>query len=171
MYPRHLILTLAALFLGAILSTSAFGEIKVAVVNVQKAILDSENAQKLLKQIQDEFKVEQDGIRKIETEITSLVERLRKDSEVMSDNQKRKLQQEIETKQSDYRYQGQKLQKRVEGRQQELFSGVDVKVQKAIEELVKADDYDLILPRQGVLYAGDLYDITRKVTEKLNKAK
>jgi Skp family chaperone for outer membrane proteins len=57
----------------------------------------------------------------------------------------------------------------IEERQQELFTGVDTKVQAAIEMLVKTDDYDLIMPRQAALYAGDLYDITRKVTEKLNE--
>lgn len=171
MYSRNFILALAALFVGAILSTSAFGEVKIAVVNVQKAILDSENAQELMKQIQDEFKSEQDKIRNLETDIAGLVERLRKDSEVMSGSEKRKLQQQIETTQNDYVYEGKKLQRSAEERQKELFAGVDVKVQKAIEELVKSEDYDLILPRQGVLYAGDLYDITRKVTEKLNKAK
>ena len=40
---------------------------------------------------------------------------------------------------------------------------------KAIEDLVMSDDYDIILPRNAALYVGDLYDITRKVTEKLNE--
>ena len=37
------------------------------------------------------------------------------------------------------------------------------------EELVRDNDYDMILPRATALYVGDLYDITRKVTEKLNE--
>ena len=40
---------------------------------------------------------------------------------------------------------------------------------KAIEELVLENDYDMILPRGAALYVGDLYDVTRKVTEKLNE--
>jgi Skp family chaperone for outer membrane proteins len=50
-----------------------------------------------------------------------------------------------------------------------LFSGTEAKVQKAIEELVLENDYDMILPRAAALYVGDLYDITRKVTEALNE--
>lgn len=53
-------------------------------------------------------------------------------------------------------------------RQKELFAGIDQRVQSAINEIVLSDDYDIILPRQAALYVGDLYDITRKVTEKLN---
>ncbi|MBC8475761.1 MAG: hypothetical protein H8D52_00270, partial [Gammaproteobacteria bacterium] len=49
------------------------------------------------------------------------------------------------------------------------FAGTEVKVRKAIEELVLENDYDMILPRAAALYVGELYDVTRKVTEKLNE--
>lgn len=171
MYPKIKLPTVLALLMTVFLSTSVFAEVKLAVVNVQKAILASEEAQRLMKQLQDEFKGEQEGIRAIESGIASLAERMQKDSEVMSDGEKRKLQKQIESERNDYIYRSQKLQKKAEDRQKELFSGIDVKVQKAIEDLVRENDYDVILPRQATLYVGDLYDITRKVTEKLNKAK
>lgn len=170
-YSRHLVLAIVALCMTAFLPTSAYAEIKVAVVNVQKAILDSEGAQKLMKQIQEEFKGEQDEIRGLESELAGLAERMQKDSDVMSDGEKRKLQQQIESKRNDYVYDSQKLQRKAEERQKELFAGIDTKVQRAIEDLVREEDYDLIIPRQAALYVGDLYDITRKVTEKLNKMK
>ena len=94
---------------------------------------------------------------------------MQKDSEVMSEEEKRRVQQEIESLNNDFVYQRQKLQKEVAARQQELFAGTDVKVRNAIEELVRDNDYDMILPRATALYVGDLYDITRKVTEKLNE--
>ena len=39
----------------------------------------------------------------------------------------------------------------------------------AIEYLFRDNDYDMILPRATALYVGDLYDIARKVTEKLSE--
>ena len=87
----------------------------------------------------------------------------------MSEAEKRRVQQQIESKNNDFVYNRQKLQRLIEERQQELFAGIDAKVQKAIEELVKNEDYDLIVPRQAALYVGELYNITRKVTEKLNE--
>ena len=86
----------------------------------------------------------------------------------MSDAEKRKVQQQIESINNDFVYERQKLQKAVDERRNELFAGIDQRVQTAINELVLSEDYDIILPRQAVLYAGDLYDITLKVTEKLN---
>lgn len=171
MYLKKLLTGLAGLILTVFFATTAFAEVKMAVVNVQKAVLDSEGAQVIIKQIQKELKSDEDRIRELEKVYAGMVERLTKDSEVMSDAEKRKLQQEIEIKQKDYAYESQKYQRSFEIRQQELFKGIDKKVQKAIEDLVKSDDYDLILHRQQVVYTADIYDITRKVTEKLNGMK
>jgi outer membrane protein len=165
---RHFltILATALLVLGA---PAAMAEVKVAVVDVQGAILQSEEAKRLLKQIQTEFEAEETEIRGIQSEAAEMLQKLQKDAEVMSDVEKRRLQQQIESKNNDFVYLRQKLQRQIEERQQELFSGIDVKVQKAIEELVKSEDYDLILPRQAALYVNEIYNITRKVTEKLNE--
>jgi outer membrane protein len=163
------ILATMTTFLLVMGAPAAFAEVKIAVVDVQAAILNSEEAKRLLKQIQEEFKSEEEKIRSIQSEAAVLYERLQKDAEVMSDAEKRRVQQQIESKNNDFVYNRQKLQRLIEERQQELFTGVDTKVQAAIEMLVKTDDYDLIMPRQAALYAGDLYDITRKVTEKLNE--
>ena len=128
-----------------------------------------EEAKRLLTQIQEEFKGEEDEIRKIQSEAAALLERMNKDADVMSDSEKRRLQQQIESMNNDFVYLRQKLQRQIEERQTELFTGIDSKVQKAIEELVLSEDYDMILPRGAVLYVTDLYNITRKVTEKLNQ--
>jgi len=153
----------------AFAAPAAFAEVKIAVVDVQSAILNSEEAKRLLAQIQSEFKDQEDEIRKIQSDAAALLERAQKDSDVMSDAEKRKLQQDIDSKNNDFVYLRQKLQKQIEDRQKELFAGVDQKVQRAIEELVKSEDYDLVIPRQAALYVGELYNITRKVTEKLNE--
>lgn len=168
MQKIHRVLLILAIALTGTLSTAAWAEVKVAVVDVQRAILNSEQAKGYMQQIQSEFKKEEDEIRTLQASAAALLERLQKDGEVMSDSEKRKLQQQIEDKNNDFVYLRKKLQKQIDDRQQELFAGIDLKVQQAIEELVLSDDYDLILPRQAALYVADLYDITRKVTEKLN---
>ncbi len=169
MQIKQRMVAIVAVCMFALASPLAFAEVKLAVVDVQRAILSSEEAKRLLAQIQEEFKADEDEIRKIQTAAAALLERAQKDAEVMSDTEKRRVQQEIESKNNDFVYLRQKLQKEINARQTELFAGTEVKVQKAIEDLVLENDYDVILPRNAALYAGDLYDITRKVTEKLNQ--
>jgi len=158
-----------SLCLGLFGSAAAIAEVKLAFVDVDRAVASSESAQKLLQQLQQEFSADEETIKKIQTEAAALLQKMQKDSEVMSEDEKRRVQQEIESLNNDFVYQRQKLQKEVAARQQELFAGTDGKVRKAIEELVLENDYDMILPRAAALYVGDLYDITRRVTEKLNE--
>ena len=169
MISRRLLATLFLTPLLALSAPAAVAEVKIAIVDVQGAILQSEEAKRLLQQIQSEFTDEEEEIRQIQSEAATMLERLQKDAEVMSDAEKRRIQQQIESKNNDFVFFRQKLQRQVEERQQELFSGINGKVQKAIEELVKSEDYDLILPRQAALYVNPVYNITRKVTEKLNE--
>ena len=166
---RHHISAVAISVVMTLLSSSVLAEMKIAFVDVQRAILSSEQAKKLQAQIGEEFKDEEAEIRQVSSDAAALIQRLQKDSEVMSDAEKIKLQKQIEEKENDFSYLRQKLQNKIQTRQTELFSGTEVRLQKAIEDLVMSDDYDVILPRNAALYVGDLYDITRKVTEKLNE--
>ena len=135
---------LAILAISVLTFTSSFAsaEVKIAVVDVQNAILQSEEAKRLLTQIQEEFKGEEDEIRKIQSEAAALLERMNKDADVMSDAEKRRLQQQIESMNNDFVYLRQKLQRQIEERQKELFTGIDSKIQKAIDEYkVREDNY------------------------------
>lgn len=169
MQIRQRIWAVLAVSVFALASPIAHAEVKIAVVDVQRAILNSEEAKRLLVQIQEEFKTDENKISTIQTNAAALLERLQKDADVMSEDEKRRVQQEIESYNNDFVYERQKLQKAINTRQTELFSGTEAKIQRAIEELVLKNDYDLILPRGAALYVGDFYDITRKVTEKLNE--
>lgn len=146
----------------------ALAEIKVAVVDSSKAILQSAEAKRLLQQLEDEFKGEQKAIRDIDAERTALLERARKDGEVMSPQEQRKMQRQIESISNDLSYKSQKYQKEIVDRQRELLAGFNQKLQDAIRAIVLSDDYDIVVNREAVFYVNELYDITRKTTEKLN---
>ena len=162
-----LLATLSVLLM--FVSMSALAEVKIAFVNAQRAILESEEARRVQTQIAEEFKGEQDEIEKLRSQGAELMQRAQKDGEVMSDAEKRKLSNQIREIEKDLQYLAEKLQTKVQERQNELLTGIDVKFNKSVESLVLSEDYDMILPRENAIYVGDLYDITRKVTEKLNE--
>jgi outer membrane protein len=166
---RQSIQTVAASMLMMLLSQSALAEVKLAFVDVQRAILSTEEAKRIQTQVAEEFKDEQAELRQISTDAAALMQRAQKDEEVMSADEKARISQELTDKDEEFKFRGERLQRQVNARQGELFGGMDVKLQKAIEALVLSEDYDVILPRNSALYVGDLYDITRKVTETLNE--
>ena len=165
---RRSIQTVAASMLMILVAQSALAEVKLAFVDVQRAILSTEEAKRIQTQVAEEFKEEQAELRQISTDAAALMQRAQKDAEVMSQAEKARINQELSEKDEEFRFRGERLQRQVNARQGELFEGMDQKLQKAIEDLVLSEDYDIILPRNSALYVGELYDITRKVTEKLN---
>ncbi|MEE2913497.1 MAG: OmpH family outer membrane protein [Pseudomonadota bacterium] len=154
--------------LVSVVSQPALGEIKIGVVNVQGAILASEEAKRLTAQIKEEFSDDEQAIVALQTEANTKIQQMQKDADVMSEAERRRVQQELESINNDFVYQRQKLQRQIDERQQELFAGIDQKVSRAIEDLVRDEDFDIIIPRQAAIYVSDVYDVTRKVTEKLN---
>ena len=150
---------------------SAFAEIKVASLDVLRAISDSEEAKTLFTTVQQELQNDQDALTALQTEIGSLREKLAKDGEILSDSEQRRLVNDIESKQADLQFQANKLRKEFNDRQQEIISQIVPKLDAVLKDLVEIEGYDFILNKnqQTVLYVNTKHDITRKVTEKLNE--
>lgn len=110
---RKIMVTGVWLLSGLLASMTAQAELNIAFVDVDRAVASSEGAQKLLRQLQEEFRTDEDTIKKIQTQAAELLQKMQKDSEVMSDDEKRRLQQEIESLNNDFVYQRQKLQKKL----------------------------------------------------------
>jgi outer membrane protein len=150
-------------------ATSATAELKIAVLDTQRALIESEEAQALLAQAQQELQAEQDQLQALNDEIVALNERLQKDGEVMSPAEQRKLQKDIEDKQIDLQFLGNKLQKEVNDRRQELLQQMVPKIDVVLKDLIEIEGYDMIMERGSLRYVNSKHDITRRVTEKLNE--
>ncbi len=152
---------------------SAFAEeLKIAVVNVQRAIGECDEAKALIAKLESRSRCRQDRRQESRIpQITQLQEKFVKDGDVMSDPEKRKLQKEIEDKQIDYQFQVNKLQKVVNERQQDILQQMAPKLDAVLKDIIAKDQYDLVIHRQNVLYVDPKYDITAQVTETLNQKK
>lgn len=162
-------LTIWSMFLLLFAAGSAAAELKIAVLDTQRALVESEEAQALLTQAQQELQAEQDQLQALNDEIVALSEQLQKDGEVMSPAEQRRLQKEIEDKQIDLQFLGNKLQKEVNDRRQELLQQMVPKIDVVLKDLIELEGYDMIMERGSLRYVNSKHDITRRVTEKLNE--
>jgi len=160
---------LTIMFLLLFAATSAAAELKIAVLDTQRALVESEEAQALLAQAQQELQAEQDQLQALNDEIVALNEQLQKDGEVMSPAEQRRLQKDIEDKQIDLQFLGNKLQKEVNDRRQELLQQMVPKIDVVLKDLIDLEGYDMIMERSNLRYVNSKHDITRRVTEKLNE--
>lgn len=158
-----------SLCLLALTAGAAWGELKIAVLDMERALVESEEAKVLVQQIQTELQKEQDEVRTLGEQIVALQEKLQTDGEVMSATEQRKVQKDIEDKQIDFQFLRNKLQKEAQDRQQELFGQMAPKLDKVLKDLIELEGYDIILQRGNLFYVNSKHDITRKVTEKLNE--
>ena len=147
----------------------AAAELKIAVLDTQRALLSSEEAKALMEQVHQELEAEQSAVNALGDEIRALQEQLAKDGEVMSATEQRKAQKDLEDKGIDYQFLVNKLQKQVNDRRQEMGQVMVPKVDAVLKDLIELEGYDVILERSSLLYVNSKHDITRRVTEKLNE--
>ena len=162
-------LAIWSLFLLTLSAGVASAELKVAVLDTQRALVESEEAKILLKRAQEELQKEEDTVRSLGEEILALQEKLQTDGEVMSATEQRRMTKDIEDKQIDYQFLVNKLQKQVNDRRQELLAQMVPKIDKVLKDLIEIEGYDMIMERGNLRYVNSRHEITRKVTEKLNE--
>ena len=153
------------------LPTLGWAQGKIAVVNLQEAILQTDLAQKRLAAVRDEadYKADKAEYDRLKGEFDELVRKLQKDMAVMSQDQQIAARKKLAGKQADLEHVTGKLQKAEQAAGQGLLQEMSPKVQEVLRELIATEGIGLLLQRSSVIHADAGYSITAKVTDKLNQ--
>ncbi|WP_238946708.1 OmpH family outer membrane protein [Seongchinamella unica] len=153
------------------LPAAAMAQGKIAVVNLQEAILQTDLAQKRLNEVrnQEDYKADKAEFDKLKKEFDDLVQKFQKDAAVMSQEQQVAARQKLASKQSDLEHVTGKLQQAEQGAGQMLLQEMSPRVQEVLRELIATEGIGLLLQRASVIHADAGYSITAKVTDKLNQ--
>ena len=144
---------------------------KIAVVNLQEAILQTDLAQKRLNEVRngEDYKADKAEFDRLKSEFDDLVKGFQKDAAVMSQEQQIAARQKLASKQSDLEHVIGKLQQAEQAAGQTLLQELSPRVQEVLRELITTEGIGLLLPRASVIHADPGYSITAKVTDKLNQ--
>lgn len=165
------------LFLFAVLMLSVGGvsaaATKVAIVDMQRAIMETNVAKKRLKEMQNdrEYKANMREAEKIKDEGEALVAKLKKNGPVMGASQKADLEKRIQEKQADLKHIGTKVQASQQRAMQDIGREFQGNAKAAVDKIIKAERIGLLLDSRSALHADPSFDITAKVTKKLNDMK
>ena len=145
---------------------------KIAVVNLQEAILQSDMAQQRLADVRGEesYKADKEEFDRLQEELEDLVQEFQKDAAVMSQEQQVSARKRLASKQSDLQYVAEKLQQAEQATGQALLQEMSPLVQEVLRELIATEGIGLLVQRSSVIHADPGYSITAKVTDKLNQA-
>ena len=149
---------------------SAMAELKVAVVNATRAMFESEEAKSEFSEIEKDLVPEQQALQDLQKDIQALNDRLVKDATVISASEARDLRKQIDDKNLDFEYRGQRWEKNLQDRQASVLEKLTPKFNTVLKDIVDLEGYDLVLnmDQRIFLYVNPKHDITRLVTEKLN---
>ena len=160
-------LALVALTLPALAAAQG----KIAVVNLQQAILQSDRAQAELETVrnQEDYRADKKEFDQLKEELDDLVQDFQKDAAVMSQEQQLAARKKLASKQSDLEHVAGKLQAAEQQTGQALLQEMSPMVQEVLRELIQTEGIGLLLQRESVIHADPGYSITAKVTDKLNQ--
>lgn len=141
----------------------------VAIVDSAAVLQGSEAAKKAAEKYEAATKVQRERMDKLKDELQAIQTKYQKDQAIMSAKDKQDLQKQAEDKAGEFQRLGQAVGEAKQRTEQELQGTLVPKVRAIIEELRKANKYDVVIEKQGAVMAFDpAIDLTKKVLDKLN---
>ncbi len=161
-------LSIMSLFI-LVFSAQVQAELKIGLVDMRTALFSSDAAKEFTEDMVRKFKQQDLEVRAVGEDGQKLEMRLKNDAAIMSDSERNKLASDLEAKIQEYKYLKSKLDKALAEKRQEFLNDSRPKIDQAINELVKEEKLDILMPREAALYADPKMDLTDKIVKKLNK--
>lgn len=154
-------------------SVSAFADVKIGLVDMQKAIQESAEGKKAKKELENDFNKKKKDLEKLETDLKKKKEDFDKKALVLSDDVKAKKQQELQADFGKYQEAVGKNQMEIQKHERELTAPIINKLKKIIEDIAKKENYTVVLEKseQLALYAAKEVDLTDRVIKEYDSAK
>ena len=152
----------------ALMPSLASAEMKIGFVNIAQVMAESPQAEKAEKDMEREFFPRKNRLDASRNDIQRMEEKLNRDGAVMSEAERKKLQNEILKKLREAKRTEDDLREDLNIRRNEILVNLNKQITDAISELAREGGYDLVLTG-GVGYVDESVDVTAKLQEKLKQ--
>jgi len=154
-----------------LIPTVASAQGRIAVVNLEEAILQTDEAQQRLNGMREtgDYAADKAELDRLQAEREAMIKELQNDMAVMSAEQQQAARKRVASKNADLEHVLRKLQQAEQELGQQLLSEMTPKVQVVLRELIASEGIGLLIQRSAVIHADNGYSITAKVTDKLNQ--
>ncbi|HDZ56153.1 MAG TPA: OmpH family outer membrane protein [Pseudomonas xinjiangensis] len=149
----------------------AAAQMKIAVLDYQMALLESDAAKRYSVDAEKKFGTQLQRLRNLEAEAKRLQERMAQDGEKLGQTELEKLELEFRQKAREFQTQSKELNESKAVADREMLETLKPKLDAAVETVLKAGEYDLVLDRSAVVEVKPEFDITRQVIERLNSSR
>jgi outer membrane protein len=148
-------------------STAPAAGAKVAVINIQEAIVSTAEGKKAMQDLQSKYLPRQQEIQRRQQEIQQLQEQLQKQMTTLSEDEQRRLSRELEEKQKILRRMTEDAQADFQNDRDDLMRAIGQKMVKVIDQYASQSGYSLVIDsgQVPVYYAGKGVIITPEIVK------
>lgn len=141
---------------------------KLGAVNIIRIGEQSPQAEKARTTLEKEFSSRDKQFTATQKEVKAQEDKLNKDSAIMSEDERSKLERDILNKKRDLKRDLDEYREDLNLRRNEEFAKIQKEIVDAIQKVAKDNNFDMILT-DGVLYASPKVDVTNLVIDYMKK--
>jgi outer membrane protein len=153
--------------LFAVLALASIGaanaQIKLAVINTQKALLDTEEIKKAQLELEAKFKPRQDQMLKLQKELEDI------QSGKLNELGTQEITAEGQRKQRDLQRLQQDLQEDVQAQRTEILQRAGTRMQEVVKKLADEKGLDIVVDSGNTVFYKASFEITTEATAAYNK--
>jgi outer membrane protein len=154
--------------MSLVAAASAQAQIKVAIINAQKSVADTQEIQAAQKTLEAKFKPRQDAIESLQRELQGIQQQLRAPN--LTPDKEANLQIDGTRKQKELQRLGEDLQADFDKERQEILGKTGRQMQEVVKKIAEEKGYDVIIDVTNTIYFKPALDITPEATAAYNKA-
>jgi outer membrane protein len=149
---------------------AATAQTKVAIVNLQKAVLESDEIKKAGADMDAKFKPRQQAAQKIEQELQGIQQQLQNGQGKLTPQAEADLQATGTRRQRELQHLSDDLQTDVTAERNDILQKASVKMQEVVKKVAEEKGFDMVVDTQTTIYFKPAMEITADVLAAYNKA-
>jgi outer membrane protein len=157
--------------LFAVLALASMGiasaQVKIAVINTQKALLETDEIKKAQREMEAKFKPRQDQLLKLQKDLEDIGTQL--NSGKLNELGTQELQTEGQRKQRELQRMQQDMQEDVERERTEILQRAGTRMQEVVKKLADEKGLDIVVDSANTVFFKTTFEITPEATAAYNK--
>jgi outer membrane protein len=162
---RSAVCVAALTMVGAV---SAQAQLKVAIINAQKAVADTQEIQLAQKVLQEKYKTRQQQVEDLQKDLQTLQQQLR--AQGITPDKEALIQSDFTRKQKVLQRVGEDLQADVDHDRQDILGKTGRQMQEVVRKMSEEKGLDIVIDVSNTIYFKPALDLTVEATAAYNKA-
>ncbi len=149
---------------------TASAQTKVAVINIQKAVVDTAEIKKAQTELETKYRPRQEQMEKLQKEIQSLQQQLQNLQGKLTPQAEQDMVAQGQKKQRDLQRISEDLQTEVDRERNEILGRTGQRMTDVVKKLAEEKGFDVVVEATNTVYFKTALDITAEATVAYDKA-